>query len=162
MARVYEGQKTFLHPSSVPWSAFSTAWAESRREEQRWTQYAASLLAFSAVCFVFAYAIQRLQGSPAAESRGIRDEAGDAGLSFNTAVSFMTNTNWQSYGGETTLSYFVQMAASDRAEFRFGGGGNGGCDSSGPGICATAAEYHRQLLGRSGEGNRVHPACRSR
>ena len=47
-------------------------------------------------------------------------------LAFNTAVSFMTNTNWQSYVPETTMSYFVQMAGARRAELRFGGGRNRG------------------------------------
>jgi len=79
--------------------------------EQRWTQYTASLLAFSAVCFVFTYAIQRLQGVLPLNPAGFGAKQATPDLSFNTAVSFMTNTNWQSYGGEMTLSYFVQMAA---------------------------------------------------
>jgi K+-transporting ATPase ATPase A chain len=75
--------------------------------EQRWTVYAYSVLGFSAVSFLFLYALQRLQGD-------LPFNPTDVGaviphLSFNTAVSFMTNTNWQSYGGETTMSHLTQM-----------------------------------------------------
>jgi K+-transporting ATPase ATPase A chain len=112
MARVYEGQRTFLHPVFRPLERFLYALGGVREEvEQRWTQYAASLLAFSAVCFVFTYAIQRLQGYLPLNPAGFGGKQATPDVSFNTAVSFMTNTNWQSYGGETTLSYFVQMAA---------------------------------------------------
>lgn len=75
--------------------------------EQRWTVYAYSLLAFSAVSFLFLYGLQRLQGSlpfnPGGEGGVVPH------LSFNTAVSFMTNTNWQSYAAETTMSPLTQM-----------------------------------------------------
>ncbi len=75
--------------------------------EQRWTVYAYSLLAFSFVSFVALYALQRLQGLLPFNPTDM--SAPDAHLSFNTAVSFMTNTNWQSYGGETTMSHLTQM-----------------------------------------------------
>src|SRR5262249_32753120 len=82
--------------------------------EQRWTQYAGSVLSFSFFSFLFVYLIQRLQGilplNPAGFSTG-QAPAITPDLAFNTAVSFTTNTNWQSYVGETTLSYLVQMAA---------------------------------------------------
>src|ERR671919_757154 len=77
------------------------------RSEQRWTTYACSLLGFSLVSFLVLYAILRVQGSLPLNSvdlPGVGEH-----LSFNTAVSFMTNTNWQSYGGETTLSHLSQM-----------------------------------------------------
>jgi K+-transporting ATPase ATPase A chain len=112
MARVYEGQRTFLHPVFRPLERFLYALGGVREKvEQRWTQYTTSLLAFSAACFVFTYAIQRLQGLLPLNPAGFGAKQATPDLSFNTAVSFMTNTNWQSYGGETTLSYFVQMAA---------------------------------------------------
>jgi K+-transporting ATPase ATPase A chain len=112
MARVYEGKRTFLHPVLRPVERFIYALSGVKEEsEQRWTVYAASLLAFSAVCFVFTYAIQRLQGFLPLNPAGFGAKQVAPDLSFNTAVSFMTNTNWQSYGGETTLSYFVQMTA---------------------------------------------------
>jgi K+-transporting ATPase ATPase A chain len=112
MARVYEGEKTFLHPVLRPLERFIYALSGVKEGlEQRWTQYAASLLAFSTVCFVFTYAIQRLQGLLPLNPAGFGAKQATPDLSFNTAVSFMTNTNWQSYGGEMTLSYFVQMTA---------------------------------------------------
>jgi len=112
MAQVYEGKRTFLHPILRPLERL-LYWLGGVREdgEQRWTQYAASILAFSAICFVLTYAIQRLQGFLPLNPAGFGAKQATPDLSFNTAVSFMTNTNWQSYGGETTLSYFVQMAA---------------------------------------------------
>jgi K+-transporting ATPase ATPase A chain len=76
--------------------------------EQRWTAYARSLLAFSAVSVVAVYALQRLQGSLPFNPTHVG--AVPAALSFNTAVSFVTNTNWQSYAGESTMSYLTQMA----------------------------------------------------
>jgi K+-transporting ATPase ATPase A chain len=75
--------------------------------EQRWTTYAYSLLGFSIVSFLVVYALQRLQGSlpfNPADLSGVVPH-----LSFNTAVSYMTNTNWQSYGGEATMSHLTQM-----------------------------------------------------
>jgi K+-transporting ATPase ATPase A chain len=76
--------------------------------EQRWTTYAYSLLGFSLFSFLVVYALQRFQGSlplNPADLPGVVPH-----LSFNTAVSFMTNTNWQSYGGEATMSHLTQMA----------------------------------------------------
>jgi K+-transporting ATPase ATPase A chain len=78
------------------------------RREQRWTAYAVSVVGFSAASFALLYAILRFQGSLPFNPY---DFGGvDEHLAFNTAVSFMTNTNWQSYGGETTLSHLSQMA----------------------------------------------------
>ncbi len=75
--------------------------------EMNWKQYAVAMLTFHIVGFVFLYGLQRLQGwlplNPAKLGAVTPD------LAFNTAVSFITNTNWQSYGGETTLSYLTQM-----------------------------------------------------
>jgi potassium-transporting ATPase potassium-binding subunit len=112
MARVFQGQRTWLHPVIRPIESLVYRVCGVReQEEQRWTEYAGSVLAFSFFAFVFTYAIMRLQGilplNPQAFGAGLvnPDQA------FNTAVSFMTNTNWQWYSGENTLSYFVQMAA---------------------------------------------------
>jgi len=76
--------------------------------EQRWTTYAFSVLAFSVVSFLMLYAIQRLQGALPFNPQEF--DGPEPHLSFNTAVSFMSNTNWQAYGGETTMSYLTQMA----------------------------------------------------
>ncbi|MDX2149637.1 MAG: potassium-transporting ATPase subunit KdpA [Bryobacteraceae bacterium] len=119
MARVFAGERTVLHPVLRPLERLCYAIAGVREDvEQRWTQYAGSLLSFSMFSFLMVYLLQRLQGilplNPA--GFGTAGAPGNAAamtpdLAFNTAVSFMTNTNWQSYGGETTLSYLVQMAA---------------------------------------------------
>ena len=112
MARVYEGQKTFLHPILQPLERLLYRLGGVKEDvEQRWTQYAASILAFSVASFVFTYVLQRLQGFLPLNPQAFGADKVSPDLSFNTAVSFMTNTNWQSYGGEATFSYFVQMAA---------------------------------------------------
>ena len=112
MANVFEGRRTFLHPV-VRWLEKLTYRAAGVREdvEQRWTQYTASLLSFSVFGFLLVYALQRLQGVLPFNPQGLGAGAVSPDLAFNTAVSFLTNTNWQAYGGESTLSYFVQMAA---------------------------------------------------
>ena len=110
MARVYEGEPHFL--------ARRLAWLErlcyramnvQPHEEMGWLRYAAAVLLFSGVSFVAVYLLQRAQGvlplNPAAMA-GV-----PPALAFNTAISFVTNTNWQAYGGEATLSYFTQMVA---------------------------------------------------
>src|SRR5205823_7597588 len=76
-----------------------------------WTQYAGALLAFSIAKFLFTYLIQRLQGALPLNPQGFGASQVTPDLAFNTATSFVTNTNWQAYSGESTLSYFVQMAA---------------------------------------------------
>jgi K+-transporting ATPase ATPase A chain len=118
MFRVFGGERTFLHPVLRPVERL-IYWIGGVREdvEQSWVRYTASLLSFSTLCFLFAYALQRLQGllplNPQAFSTAGAPQNATAmtpDLAFNTAVSFMTNTNWQSYVPETTVSYLVQMA----------------------------------------------------
>ncbi len=110
MARVFEGRRTFLHPVMRPLEKLIYTLAGiSPSKEQRWTQYAASLLAFSAVSLVITYVIARFQGLLPWNPAQIGGMSPD--LAFNTAVSFTTNTNWQSYVPETAASYFTQMLA---------------------------------------------------
>ncbi len=119
MARVFMGERTFLHPVLRPLERLCYKLAGVREDsEQRWTQYSASLLSFSFFSFLFAYGIQRLQGWLPLNPMGFGTAHGPSNataitpdLAFNTAASFVTNTNWQSYAGEMTVSYFVQMAA---------------------------------------------------
>jgi len=119
MARLFEGQRTFLHPLVRPLERLCYRLCGVREDvEQRWTQYAGSLLAFSLVSFFFVYLIQRLQGWLPFNPQGFSTAHAPSGatamtpdLAFNTAASFLTNTNWQAYAGEATLSYFTQMAA---------------------------------------------------
>jgi K+-transporting ATPase ATPase A chain len=112
MARLFEGKRTFLHPvlRRLEVLAYKLA-GVNESTEQRWTQYAAALLAFSVFSFVFVYALQRMQGLLPLNPQHFGASAVSPDLAFNTAVSFLTNTNWQSYSGESTLSYLVQMAA---------------------------------------------------
>ncbi len=79
------------------------------RVEMNWGQYATALLSFSLVSFLGVYAVQRLQGWLPLNPEALPGVSPDS--SFNTAVSFLTNTNWQGYGGETTMSYCTQMLA---------------------------------------------------
>ncbi|RWO04441.1 MAG: potassium-transporting ATPase subunit KdpA [Mesorhizobium sp.] len=109
MYRVFSGDRTFLSPilGPVERSLYRIS-GTSEREEQHWTTYAAALLFFNLAGFVVLYALQRLQGSLPYNPAGMSSV--EPGLAFNTAASFMTNTNWQNYGGESTMSYLVQMA----------------------------------------------------
>src|SRR5260370_3160710 len=77
--------------------------------EQSWQRYGGSVIAFSAVALLLSYGIFRLQGSLPFNPQHLPG-VGPA-LSWNTAVSFMTNTNWQAYSGETTMSYLSQLVA---------------------------------------------------
>jgi K+-transporting ATPase ATPase A chain len=112
MARLFQGERTFLHPVLRPFERLIYKLCGVNEEaEQRWTQYAASILAFSAMSFVFAYLIQRLQGHLPLNPQNFGTPVMTPDLAFNTSTSFLSNTNWQAYSGESTLSYFVQMAA---------------------------------------------------
>jgi len=109
MMRVFEGERTFLHPVLRPVEKLLYKLGGVREDvEQRWTRYTASLLSFSLFAFVILYALQRLQAWFPFNPQRLGATTPD--LAFNTSVSFLTNTNWQSYVPETTMSYFVQMA----------------------------------------------------
>jgi K+-transporting ATPase ATPase A chain len=112
MVRVFEGQRTFLHPV-LRWLEVLTYKLIGVREdvEQRWTQYTAALLSFSIFGFLLTYLLQRAQGFLPFNPQHFNAGNVSPDLAFNTAASFITNTNWQSYTGESTMSYFVQMAA---------------------------------------------------
>jgi K+-transporting ATPase ATPase A chain len=109
MARVFSGERTLLSVALGPVErAFYAAGGIRADREQTWLGYAFALLAFSAAGFLLLYAILRLQHLLPLNPQGFG--AVPADLAFNTAVSFVTNTNWQAYGGETTMSHFSQMA----------------------------------------------------
>jgi K+-transporting ATPase ATPase A chain len=110
IARVFAGERTFAHRLFRPLEAALYRIAGVTEDaEQRWTTYAGSLLSFSFFSFLFAYALQRAQAILPLNPQKFPNATPD--LAFNTAVSFTTNTNWQAYAGETTMSYLVQMAA---------------------------------------------------
>lgn len=110
MARVFQGERTFLDPLIRPIErlVYRLCGIEEERE-QVWTQYAASLLMFSIVPLLLTYLIERLQGWLPFNPQGFGAKVMTPDLAFNTAVSFTTNTNWQSYVPETTVSYFTNM-----------------------------------------------------
>jgi K+-transporting ATPase ATPase A chain len=112
MSRLFQGGRTFLHPVLRPLEVAAYKICGIREnEEHRWTHYTASVLAFSVLSFLFVYALIRLQGLLPLNPQGFGAGQASPDQSFNTAVSFMTNTNWQWYSGESTMSYLVQMAA---------------------------------------------------
>ncbi|WP_113291612.1 potassium-transporting ATPase subunit KdpA [Agrobacterium tumefaciens] len=109
MARVFNGERTLLSPVLAPVERGLYALAgTSEREEQHWTTYAFSMLLFNLFGFALLYALMRFQGMLPYNPEGMAAVGPE--LSFNTAVSFVTNTNWQNYGGESTMSYLTQMA----------------------------------------------------
>ena len=109
MARVYEGQATFLSRVLGPLERLLYRAAGVREDqEQGWKSYTLAMLLFNALGLFAVYALQRAQGVLPLNPAHLPAVSPDS--SFNTAVSFATNTNWQGYSGETTLSYLVQMA----------------------------------------------------
>jgi K+-transporting ATPase ATPase A chain len=111
MTAVFESRRTWLHPVLRPIEKLVYRASRVREDvEQRWTQYTGAILAFSFCSFLGLYLIQRLQGWLPFNPQAFGASQVTPDLAFNTAVSFMTNTNWQAYSGESTFSYFVQMA----------------------------------------------------
>jgi len=109
MARVFSGERTVLSPVLGPIEGgFYRMSGVDPNREQGWLGYTLAMLAFSLVGFLALYAMLRLQAHLPLNPQGF--PAVPADLAFNTAVSFVTNTNWQNYAGETTLSHFSQMA----------------------------------------------------
>jgi K+-transporting ATPase ATPase A chain len=119
MYRVFEGEKTLLHAILHPLERLIYRLGGVREgEEQSWIQYAGSMISLSLFSFVVVYLLQRWQGHLPLNPAHLSTPQSPPNappmtpdLAFNTAVSFMTNTNWQAYSPETTVSYFVQMAA---------------------------------------------------
>src|SRR5580692_115371 len=131
MVRVFAGERTFLYPVLRPIERLCYAGSGvNESAEQHWTRYAGSLLAFSFFSFLFLYLLQRLQGVLPLNPMGFGTAHAPSGatpltpdLAFNTAVSFTANTNWQSYSGESTLSYLVQMVGLTMHNFTSGAAG---------------------------------------
>src|SRR5499433_1031991 len=110
MARVFNREKTFMDPVLRPLERLLyRVTGVDENHEMRWTEFAISMLLFSVVSMVVLYAIQRLQGYLPFNPQKF-GAVSPAHLAFNTAASFTTNTNWQAYAGEATMSYFTQMA----------------------------------------------------
>ena len=110
MARVFSREKTFLDPVLRPLERLLyRVTAVDENHEMRWTEYAISMLLFSLVSMIGLYLVERLQGYLPFNPQKL-GAVNSAQLAFNTAASFTTNTNWQAYSGESTMSYFTQMA----------------------------------------------------
>ena len=108
MSRVWNGERTWLDPVLKPVEGlFYRAAGVDPTRSQGWLGYVGALLAFNLAGFLLLYGLLRLQGALPMNPQGF--EGLSPHLAFNTAVSFVTNTNWQSYGGETTVSTFTQM-----------------------------------------------------
>src|SRR5579864_6175286 len=116
MTRVFNGERTFLSPLLRP-IEIAIYWigGVDERREQHWLTYTVAMLLFHVGGVFIIYALMRLQAflpfNPAEQPAVAED------LSFNTAISFITNTNWQNYGGESTLSYLVQMLGLTHQNF---------------------------------------------
>src|SRR5260221_2359598 len=116
MTRVFSGERTFLSPVLRPVeTALYHIGGVDERREQTWVMYVVGMLFFHVGGFLILYVLMRAQAllpfNPAEQSAVAED------LSFNTAVSFITNTNWQNHGGESTMSYLVQMAGLTHQNF---------------------------------------------
>lgn len=108
MHRVFTGQRVWLSPIIAPLErGFRGAAGPAASRAQGWAAYSMAVLVFNLCGFLFLYAVLRLQGALPWNPEGIRAMAPD--LAFNTAISFVTNTNWQAYSGEVQLSYLAQM-----------------------------------------------------
>jgi potassium-transporting ATPase potassium-binding subunit len=109
MTRVFSGERTFLSPVLGPVER-GIYWlcGVDEKDEQHWVTYAVAMLFFSVAGFLTLYALQRFQAVLPFNPQGQLEV--EQSLAFNTAMSFVTNTNWQSYVPETTMSYLVQMA----------------------------------------------------
>ena len=122
MTRVFNGERTFLSPVLRPVEA-ALYWVGGvdEKREQHWLTYTVAMLLFHVGGFAILYALMRFQAvlpfNPAEQSAVAPD------LTFNTAISFITNTNWQNYGGESTLSYLVQMLGLTHQNFLSGATG---------------------------------------
>jgi potassium-transporting ATPase potassium-binding subunit len=109
LARVFSAEKTFLDPVLRPIERLIYRLAGiDEKHEMRWTEYAVAMLLFSGVSMALLYVLERLQKFLPLNPQKFTNL--EPGLAFGTAASFTTNTNWQAYSGESTMSYFTQMA----------------------------------------------------
>jgi K+-transporting ATPase ATPase A chain len=139
MARVFSGQRVWLTPALEPVERFTLRMAGPRSgSDQNWKQYAIGVLAFSAISWVVMMIILSTQSIHPWNPLGLGSMPWD--VNVNTVSSFVTNTNWQFYAGETSLSYFSQMTGMTVQNFV----------SAGVGICVAIALI-RGIAGRSGE-----------
>ena len=158
MAKVFAGERTWLHRIFRPVeTAIYKICGIDETAEQHWTRYAGSVLAFSAVSLLFTYLILRLQQWFPWNPAGLAN-VGEH-LSWNTAVSFTSNTNWQSYSPEQTMSYLSEMIALATHNFFSAAARNRRGHRRCPRILAPLHQDSRQLLGGFHPLHAVHPAA---
>ena len=167
MYRVFEGERTFLHPVFRPLERL-IYWLGGVREEeeQSWVRYSASMISLSIFSFLFVYLLQRLQGHlPLNPMHFSTPQAPSVAtpmtpdLAFNTAVSFTTNTNWQAYSPDTTMSYLTQMAALAVQNFISAAVGIAVAVALIRGICSPHGQDNRKFLGGRYPVHALHPAA---
>ncbi len=108
MSRVFTGQRTFMTPLMQPVERFIYRLiGTDESKEMNWKQYAYALIMLNIIAIIFVFTLQLIQGSLPLNPQGFSGVSWDSAL--NTAISFVTNTNWQGYAGETTMTYFTQM-----------------------------------------------------
>ena len=157
MTRVFTGERTFLSPILRPIEiAIYKIAGIDERQEQHAVTYTVGMLLFHVGGLFIIYALMRLQAllpfNPAEQSAVSED------LSFNTAVSFITNTNWQNYGGESTLSYLVQMLGLTHQNYLSAATGIVLGDRAHSRLCTAFGPHRRQLLGRCHALHALHPS----
>ena len=156
MTRVFNGEPTLLSPllRPVELGLYRLGGVDESRE-QHWLTYTVAMLFFHVGGFLILYFLLRLQGFLPFNPQGM--SAVPEYLSFNTAVSFITNTNWQNYGGESTLSYLVQMLGLTHSELPLGRDRHRARRGADPRLCPRVGQDHRQFLGRYHPLHPLHP-----
>ena len=158
IARVFQGERVFLSPVFGPIERFTYRVLRVRPDaEQDWKAYARSTIVFSLLSWLMLYLILRTQSIQPFNPESFHSAPWN--LSFNTTSSFVTNTNWQYYGGETTLTYFAQMAGLAVQNFVSAAVGIAVLAAVIRGFAARSALRARQLLGRPGPDLVLHPAA---
>ncbi len=149
MTRVFNREHTFMDPVLRPIERLVyRVTCVDENHEMRWTEYAVSVLLFSGVSMLALYFIMRLQAHLPFNPQKLAGVAKD--LAFNTAASFTTNTNWQAYTPETTMSYLTQMAGLAYHNFISAAAGDCAGDCFHSRHSAPGDADHRQFLGGSG------------
>ena len=160
MARVYSGTLRVPRWLAAPERGFYRLVGTRAEQEQAWKPYAVTALVFMAVFAVLLYVLLRLQGHLPLNPDGLASV--NPWVAMNTTASFVTNTNWQYYGGEYTMSYLSQMAGLAVQNFVSAALGMAVLAAVIRGFARRSASTRRQLLGRPLPVARLHPpaACR--
>ncbi len=158
MARVYQGQPCGLD-RGLGWleRLIYRLGGVDPKEEMTWKKYAVAMLLFNVVGFLAVYLLLRLQAVLPLNPQQFAANSPD--LAFNTAASFATNTNWQSYGGETTMSYLSQMLGLGVQNFVSAATGMAVLVALIRGLARRIGRHDRQLLVRPGAHDGLHPVA---